>query len=117
MHRTPSTAVTNPGNGGTATPVDTTTWNQPSTGTGGWQVDAYVTAQPITVFYDVMAAKDGTFRTVNGGGAGVVVAAGNDFHAVYMASGYAQRIRLVNGATAPTVYQASVSPVGNQLLA
>lgn len=107
----------NPGNSGTLTILDTSTWtNGPSVKIGRHQLWVYVTGQAVTVCYDVRK-KGGTWRTVNGAGAGEVVAAGDDWDFNFAAIGEQQRIRIVNGATAPTLYEVTYNPVSDEMAA
>lgn len=113
MNRSTTPAVVNPGNGATATILDTSAWNRPSPNTARFCANVYVTAQPVTVTYEVKMAQptgagaDGTWVTLQTD----IVAAGNSFSGWYAVVGAVQRIRVANGATAPTLYEVTASVI------
>lgn len=106
----------NPGDSGTLTIVDTSTWSSPSIAIGRHQLYVYVTGQAVTVNYQVRK-KGGTWRTVNGAGSGTTVAAGDSADFNFGAISEEQRITVVNGATAPTVYEVVYNSVSNEMAA
>jgi hypothetical protein len=102
---------TNPGNGGTETIFDTSTWkNGPSVKIGRHQLFVYVTAQAVTVNY-LARAKGGTWRTI----ATYTVASGDSADYNWMAVGFEQKGTIVCGGTAPTLYQVSYNPISDEM--
>ncbi len=117
MNRSTTPAVVNPGNGQTATILDTTAWNRPSPNTARLCANVYVTGQPVTVTYEAKMADPtgagaaGTWVTIQSD----VVLAGNSFAGFYAVVGCCQRIRVANGATAPTLYEVTASVIYGEI--
>ena len=116
QNRFPLPQKANPGNGGTASLYD----NMPDTLTmlagpddmkdvnmRRFKVVAYVTAENAT-FYQQWAAFGSTnLRTINGSGSGETITAGTLFERNCLLLPGRNVFTIVNGATAPTVWEVS----------
>lgn len=113
--RFPLPPTANPGNSGTATLYDTmdsrqtfVTKDEMKDGAARrFKVVAYVTAQNATLFHQWAAFGSTNLRTVNGSGSGETVTGGTLFKGNYLLLPGRNLFTLVNGGTAPTLYEVS----------
>lgn len=106
---------TNPGNSGTEKIADTSLFNSgPARSIGRHQLFVYVTAQAVTVKYSAKV-HGGTWRVINGAGSGDTVASGDSADFNWMAVGEEQKVEIVCGVTAPTVYDVVYNPVSGEM--
>lgn len=113
--RFPLRQQANPGNGGTATLYD----NKPDTVTvlaegemrdetmRRFKVVAYITGQNATFYQQWAAFGSANLRTINGDGAGETITAGTLFERNCLLMPGRNVFTIVNGATAPTVWEVS----------
>lgn len=80
-----------------------------------FMVTAFVD-QPITILYRTKAIGSSTWRTLNNGGAGDVVAASTSFVTDYFVLGPYSQIEAVTGSTGPTVAEVGVGLVFERTL-
>ncbi len=115
MKRSRPISIANPGNGATATAVDTSLWtNGPSITIGRHTLFVYVTAQAVTINYSIRK-KGGTWKVVNNAGAGDIVAAGNTGAFWFVAIGEEQKLEIVCGATAPTLFEVVYNSISDEM--
>lgn len=73
--------------------------------------------QTVTVLYQIQRSGSATWRTVNGGGAGDVYTAGNDFTVDYLVQGPNNRFEVVNGTPGPSTPEFNIAAIYDRGLA
>ena len=113
--RFPLPAVSNPGDSGTATLYDSmdsrmTTMSKDDMKDATarrFKVVAYLTGQNATFYQQWAAFGSSNLRTVNGSGSGETITAGTLFERNCLMLPGRNVFTIVNGSTAPTVYEVS----------
>lgn len=115
--RTPIQAPANPGNAGTATLYDSKESESDalkSKRASRVRVAIFLTGQNATIKHEWEAPGSANLRTCNGGGSGETVTASTYFQRDFLLQPGRNLITLVNGATAPTLYEVGIEVIDDQ---